>query len=50
MDALKHLFWDDFLTYSLTSQDSQFLANLRNPLKCDLEEQIQRTEAFQREK
>lgn len=29
---------------------AEFLANLRNPLKWDLEEQIQRTEAFQREK
>jgi D-alanyl-D-alanine carboxypeptidase len=29
MDALKHLFWDDFLTYSLTSQDSQFLVKGR---------------------
>lgn len=28
---------------------AEFLANLRNPLKWDLEEQINRTEAFQRE-
>ena len=25
MDALKHLLWGEFLSYSLTSQDSQFL-------------------------
>ena len=29
---------------------AEFLANLRNPLKWDLEEQIQRTEEFQKEK
>ncbi len=25
MDTLKHLLWDEFLSYSLTSQDAQFL-------------------------